>query len=99
MFLDCVTVSGKTPNLPCIFPFKYEGSIHKTCTITREDGVVTKPWCSTKVSENGEHIQGNWGDCASECSTECHVVELESSRTKPIKPCIFPYGRIGKSNI
>ena len=90
-FLDCVTVSGKTPNLPCIFPFKYENSIRETCTVTIENGVVVKPWCSTKVDKNGYHIEGNWGDCASNCPQSCHVKELS---TEKLKPCIFPYGRV-----
>ena len=31
-----------------------------------------KPWCSTKVNEDGEHVgkQGNWGDCGPECPVE-----------------------------
>ena len=31
-----------------------------------------KPWCSTKVDDNGTHIggQGKWGYCDSKCPTE-----------------------------
>ena len=85
--LDCNTIGGNNPNLPCIFPFKYEGFTYHKCSQVQSD----KPWCSTKVDENGTHVKGNWGDCASNCPKACHVKEVS---TKILMPCIFPYGRI-----
>ena len=69
MFLDfsesvCTTESGPTPGLPCIFPFKVDGFAYHTCKLDEKDG---SRWCSTKIDENGQHLQGNWGNCRSDC--------------------------------
>ena len=40
----CMTESGATPNLPCIFPFRHWGKTYWTCTTDGDK----KPWCSTK---------------------------------------------------
>ena len=38
---------------------------YDACTMYTE----VKPWCSTKVDDNGVHVvgQGKWGYCDSEC--------------------------------
>merc|ERR1712223_1869388 len=55
----CMTESGATPNLPCVFPFRHWGKTYWTCTTDGDK----KPWCSTKVDRYGNHHLGNWGDC------------------------------------
>jgi len=55
----CMTESGATPNLPCVFPFRHWGKTYWTCTTDGDK----KPWCSTKVDRYGNHELGNWGDC------------------------------------
>ena len=40
----CMTESGATPNLPCVFPFRHWGKTYWTCTTDGDK----KPWCSTK---------------------------------------------------
>ena len=30
-YSNCTTVDGATPNLPCIFPFEFEGSEYDSC--------------------------------------------------------------------
>ena len=30
-YSNCTTVDGPAPNLPCIFPFEFEGSEHQSC--------------------------------------------------------------------
>ena len=91
--MSCSTISGKTPNLPCVFPFEFEGTTYHSCSW--EDGTR---WCSTKVDENGQHLKGNWGNCESNCPMGCHVLE---QRTGKFKPCVFPFARseTGLSNI
>ncbi len=45
--------SGRSPGLPCIFPFKMLKTNEEitSCTVkAASDGI---PWCSTKVDENG----------------------------------------------
>ena len=39
------------------------------CTTKGNEAHEEKPWCSTKVTEIGEHIagQGNWGVCGQKC--------------------------------
>ena len=45
-----------------------------------------RPWCSTKVDDNGVHIsgQGKWGYCDPECpcdGTECPFKESDEGKT------------------
>ena len=58
-----MTVSGADPNKPCIFPFKFKDKPHYACILNPSP--ENKPWCSTKVDDQGNHIggQGNWGNC------------------------------------
>ena len=57
------TKNGKN----CAFPFIYKNVVHQQCTTV--DDPLNKPWCSTKVSANKQHISGsgNWGHCAMNC--------------------------------
>ena len=65
----CNTESGASPNLPCIFPFRYNGGIHTSCIWDDAQYTHHKPWCSTKVDKAGHHIkrQSKWGNCGPEC--------------------------------
>jgi len=60
----CTTNGGDSPNVPCIFPFRFNGVTYNQCALD-SDGY----WCSTKVNSSGEHIggQGNWGTCSESC--------------------------------
>ena len=51
----------KSPNVPCTFPFRYNGKMYYQC-IHDSFG----PWCSTKVTSAGDH-DGHWGFCGSGC--------------------------------
>ena len=64
-----MTVSGANPNKPCIFPFKYNGGTYYACTLDNAHFTENKPWCSTLVDNQGNHIngQGKWGSCGSNC--------------------------------
>jgi len=53
-----------TPKGPCVFPFKFRNRLYKTCTTADGD---TSPWCSVQVDTVGNHVQGQWGYCNSEC--------------------------------
>ena len=67
---DCHTVGGDSVGVDCVFPFFFDKKIHHSCIYqSSTDG---KPWCSTKVDENGEHIskQGFWGHCSSSCQIQ-----------------------------
>ena len=39
------------------------------CTTNKNEAPEEKPWCSTKVTEIGEHVEGegNWGLCGQKC--------------------------------
>merc|ERR1711988_1486391 len=61
-------------NVPCEFPFKFEGETHYGCInyIEVKNGrkVPGKPWCSTKVSgSQREHVKGgrHFGNCDDSC--------------------------------
>ena len=67
---QCKTVSGPSSGKNCVFPFKFNGVVHVACTTINGNGTPEeRPWCSTKVTEIGEHIegQGNWGLCGQKC--------------------------------
>lgn len=65
----CVTVSGASPNLPCIFPFRFNGVTHNKCTWDQAHLTEHKAWCSTLVDGTGHHVggQGKWGNCGAGC--------------------------------
>ena len=65
----CTTVSGAAPNLPCIFPFRFNGVTHNKCTWDQAHLTEHKAWCSTLVDETGHHVggQGKWGNCGPSC--------------------------------
>lgn len=56
---SCQTTNGQA----CVFPFTFNGVTHNQCTLS---GYST-PWCSTQTDGSGNHISGNYGDCASSC--------------------------------
>ena len=73
----CVTVSGGTIGVKCVFPFKYINKEYQGCTVAGvSDG---KLWCSTNTDRNGNHIGGGgfWGHCPSRnCQTDQSIVQL-----------------------
>ena len=54
-------------NIPCRFPFQYNGVAYNGCTLNDAD--QGKSWCSTLVDENGNHVSGggHYGDCGPKC--------------------------------
>ena len=64
---SCQTIDGPNKNIPCQFPFKYYDNIYDTCIV--EGNSQNRPWCSTKVDSEGNHIGGedNWGYCPPTC--------------------------------
>lgn len=67
---DCLTIADASPVLKCIFPFMVVGVTYNSCTSKYSPN--GNPWCSTKVDEDGVHINeaGNWGYCSPECPIE-----------------------------
>ena len=65
----CTTDSGAAPNLPCIFPFKFNGAVHTSCIWDMAHLTEHKAWCSTLVDDTGHHVggQGKWGNCGPDC--------------------------------
>ena len=54
-------------NNPCVFPFRYNGVSYSQCTLVEAED--NKPWCSTLVDSNGDHVSGggHYGDCSPKC--------------------------------
>ena len=70
---------------PCIFPTKYVDKnispiIHTIDECTREfcGRYCSKYWCSTKVDDDGVHINGNWGYCNRNCSKHGDIEQPET---------------------
>ena len=64
---DCLAVDGPGSGLPCKFPFKYREIVYDSCIDLMKQYTKYKPWCSTNVTEAGNHIRGNWGNCDESC--------------------------------
>ena len=67
---DCLTISGAVTGKKCIFPFRYNGILHHLCTKDDHD----KLWCSTLTDENGDHVDGQWGNCGLCGSGKYHIL-------------------------
>lgn len=68
-------------NIPCVFPFKWRGVRHFSCTTAGDFPL----WCSHKVDKFGFHVQGNFGACNKDCPKE------EDCKTTSGDPCVFPF--------
>jgi len=72
-----------------VFPFTYHGHVHTECTL---DGGFARPWCSTQVDSNGNHVVGAWGDCPASCPTETVATTPEPTCTTTSgAKCVFPF--------
>ena len=63
-------IKGKANiGVPCVIPFTLLGKTYHSCTYDFHHTTGYKPWCSTKVDENGIHVTknpdgtNNWGTC------------------------------------
>ena len=70
---DCMTISGPSSNVPCIFPFTFNYVTHHECLVDN-DGA----WCSTEVDDDGVHVsgQGKWGICGPGCPIRKYLDKL-----------------------
>lgn len=96
---DCRTEQGNNwdqKNVPCQFPFKYNGKEYYTCANMEFNGKQFQNYCATKL-KNGNEIAGI-GKCGPNCQRECLTIPDES-RTgfESNKPCIFPFIGDGKT--
>ena len=50
-----------------MFPFRFDNVSYNTCTLKQADD--NKPWCSTLVDDNNNHVPGggHYGDCGPKC--------------------------------
>jgi len=65
---ECLTQSGPKVGVPCVIPFTYQGVTYNGCTNDHHNTF----WCSTNTTSNGVAISGHWGNCNSDCNTECN---------------------------
>ena len=63
----CITVGGTDPGKPCIFPFKFRGTLYNGCTLDGKEPGDVNAWCSTVNDVYGN--MEKWGDCGSDCNT------------------------------
>ena len=57
--------SCSTPAGDCVFPFRHGGVVYQTCT-TVDTGLS---WCSTAVTDQGDHVPGTEGSCPASCDS------------------------------
>lgn len=58
------------PGVRCVFPFKWDGTTHFSCTPWTFGGPSQgRDWCSTKTDSDNNHIngEGNFGFCSNSC--------------------------------
>ena len=74
---ECKTISGPGANKPCKFPFRYLDVTYNTCTLV--DAENNKPWCSTNVDDNNNHVSGggHYGDCGPKCPVKCNADQFK----------------------
>ena len=88
-------------NVPCEFPFKFEGETHYGCIdyIQVKNGrkIPGKPWCSTKVSgSQREHVQGgrHFGNCDDSCpSAEEGLRQHQQSQNRSSSSAVQATGK------
>jgi len=76
---SCTTIGGPGKGKPCVFPFRFGGSLRSSC-ITDLDP-EGKFWCSTRVDGGGNHVTGTgeWGHCSAGCPQERQISNPASS--------------------
>ena len=88
----CKTVSGKDPNVPCVFPFEAYGELHYSCTI-KGDNYANEYWCATNEEWMSKNNYGTCDpSCPNEMNMECKVKEASSG---VYRPCVFPFTYLG----
>ena len=60
---NCMTIDGPSNGTACVFPFTAWGKTYEACTTDTD----VRPWCSTKVDDNGVHMLDVWGYCGPAC--------------------------------
>ena len=84
----CETVSGKQPNAPCVFPFKYQEKWHYACTDLGSE-YDDEYWCATKNDEwylENEH----YGTCSSKCPVDSNCKANDAYFLSNLS-CVFPF--------
>ena len=68
---------GRVSFTPCVFPFNYGGVENITGCISTYNGEM--PWCATKTGEDGDMLEGHWGQCQDNCTGDQTVLTDLSS--------------------
>ena len=79
---ECYTVSGPGANKPCMFPFRFNGVNYNTCTL--DSAEENKPWCSTRVDGNNNHVPG--GGHYGNCGPKCPLPDICNTQDCPTNP-------------
>ena len=91
---QCLTTSDSDSpdkNATCKFPWKFDGILRQECITDKDPN--NKHWCSTKINENLEHIEGYgyWGLCSpNSCPPlNSRVCDLTTGKCGQCKPGFF----------
>jgi len=84
----CMASGGPGKGLPCIFPFKYNDVEYNVCTNANKHVTNNKPWCSTLVDGEGNHIggKGAWGNCDESCP-----LQKSEFNSRDTCECVSPF--------
>ncbi|XP_040580047.1 uncharacterized protein [Lepeophtheirus salmonis] len=83
--------SCQTPTGPCVFPFKYFGTMYTGCTL--QDS--TLPWCATSVDAALNYLNYNY--CPASCALSPETTKTGACKTLEGIDCIFPFVYQGTS--
>jgi len=81
---SCITDSGNYANLPCVFPFTYNGVIHTQCIWDDASNKHDMAWCATELSGEGNYLPSKWGNCAPGCPATNNV-QVENVNKEELK--------------
>ena len=83
----CVTVGGRRPGLPCVFPFSWNGVMIEKCIKHGRD----KFWCPTQLTNESEIIDSEWGYCGDHCISPVHYMDDISREINSLRDLILRF--------
>jgi len=90
---DCLTTGASH----CVFPFRYKLTEYSACTWRDNHKTQGVPWCSIRVTADGDHVNSKdgrgstWDYCSGDCvthSVSCSPVTTHCSNSSILQQCV-----------